>query len=70
MLRFMYFEVDYLICLSRQNFRSQTKKYSSSGCTIDFNIYIGEDAARGLVHLGLGIILRYDLLVCTSISVH
>ena len=49
MLRFMYFEVDYLICLSRQNFRSQTKKYSSSGCTIDFR-YCKRISTFGLGH--------------------
>ena len=40
--------------VSRQNFRSQTKKYSSNGCTVDFNIYIGKDAARGISKFGLG----------------
>ena len=40
--------------VSRQNFRSQTKKYSSNGCTVDFNIHIGKDAARGISKFGLG----------------
>ena len=42
------------VLISRQNFRSQTKKYSSNGCTVDFNIHIGKDAARGISKFGLG----------------
>ena len=42
------------VLVSRQNFRCQTKKYSSNGCTVDFNIYIGKDAARGISKFGLG----------------
>ena len=40
--------------VSRQNFSSQTKKYRSNGCTVDFNIYIRKDAARGISKFGLG----------------
>ena len=27
---------------------------SSNGCTVDFNIYIGKDAARGISKFGFG----------------
>ena len=40
--------------VSRQNFRSQTMKYSSNGCTVYFNIYNGKDAAKGMSKFGLG----------------
>ena len=40
--------------VSRQNFRSQTMKYSSNGCTVHFNIYNGKDAAKGMSKFGLG----------------
>ena len=50
------------VLVSRQNFRSQTKKYTSNGCNVDFNIHFGKDAARGISKFWLGHDVRGRLI--------